>query len=117
MTLPMTADVRKLTILYETCAARLGRLVAEKQIAYGDSFRYTGDVLKLLFPNGVPVERYDDLLTIARIVDKLFRVANQKNYGGENPYEDIAGYAIRAACAEDAGVATTPENDGPVELA
>lgn len=111
-------QVAWLTARYETFARRIGRLVAEKQIAYGDSFRYTRDVLKLLFPRGIPVERYGDLLTITRIVDKLFRVANQKDYGGENPYEDIAGYAIRAACEDEAGVATTPKDDdqGPIDL-
>jgi hypothetical protein len=109
---------RQLTARYEAFALRLANLVVEKQIAYGDSFRYTRDVLKLLFPNGISVERYGDLLTITRIIDKLFRVANQKGYGGENPYEDIAGYATRAACDDDQGGEEPPENDGqaPIDL-
>lgn len=111
-------DERQLRARYEAFALRLARLVAEKQVAYGDSFQHTRGVLKLLFPHGVPVERYNDLLTITRIIDKLFRVANQKDYGGENPYQDIAGYAIRAACEdEDEGVVTTLTDDqGPIDL-
>lgn len=110
------ADKRQLTARYEKFARRLSALVAEKQHAYGDSFRYAGDVLKLFFPDGIPVERYGDLLTITRIVDKLFRVANQKDFGGESPYEDIAGYAMRAACENDEGVVATPDNESPIEL-
>lgn len=107
--------------LYERYLAfgeRLARMVASKQIAYGDSFRHTRKVLAILFPNGVTVERYGDLLTITRIIDKLFRVANQKGYGGESPYEDIAGYAIRAACEDEQGVASTPDFIGqkPVDI-
>jgi hypothetical protein len=103
---------------YAAFTTRLARIVAEKQIAYGDSFRHTREVLKILYPNGVTVEQYGDLLTITRIVDKLFRVANQKGYGGEDPYEDIAGYATRAAC-EDKDVASTSNNntqEEPIDL-
>ena len=39
-------------------------------------------------------KQYDDLLTIARILDKLFRLANDPTAFDENPYKDIVGYAI-----------------------
>jgi len=106
----------KLRRTYEAFALQLARTVAEKQIAYGDSFRHTRKVLAILYPNGVSVEQYGDLLTITRIIDKLFRVANQKDYGGEDPYQDIAGYATRAACEDVQGVASTPDNNGPTDL-
>lgn len=108
--------------LYERYLAfgeKLARLLAEKQIAYGASFKHTRKVLAILYPNGVSVEQYGDLLTITRIIDKLFRVANQKGYGGESPYEDIVGYATLAACEDEEGVASTPNNKDqePIDLA
>ena len=79
---------------YESIGADVGRLVAEKQLAYGDSFGRSGTVLKELYPDGIKPDQYDDLLTIARILDKLFRVATHKDAFGENPYKDITGYAL-----------------------
>ena len=39
-------------------------------------------------------EQYDDLLTIARMLDKLFRIATNPNAFDENPYGDLCGYAL-----------------------
>jgi len=79
---------------YESLAADLGKLVAEKQMAYGDSYGKSGEVLKQLFPQGVPIESYTDALAIVRIVDKLFRIATDPTWGDESPWKDIAGYAL-----------------------
>lgn len=73
---------------------RIGVLVEEKNKAYGDSFAKSGEILKILFPDGIPVEKYDDMLAITRILDKLFRIATQKEAFKESPYEDIVGYGI-----------------------
>ena len=72
----------------------VGNLVAEKQAAYGDSFGRSGECLRQMFPDGIRLEQYDDLLTIARILDKLFRIANNKDAFDENPYQDIVGYGL-----------------------
>lgn len=82
---------------FENLGAEVGRLVAEKQVAYGDSFGKSGDVMRVLYPNGISPEQMDDALTIVRILDKLFRVAHRKEAFGENPYQDIVGYALLAA--------------------
>ena len=79
---------------YEAIGQRIGKLVQEKQKAYGDSFGKSGEMLKILFPDGVKPEQYDDLLCITRILDKLFRIANAPKAFGENPYGDIAGYGL-----------------------
>lgn len=79
---------------FERSGRDLGKLVDEKQKAYGDSFGKAGAVLAILYPNGVKAEQMSDMLAVARIVDKLFRVANRKDAFGENPYRDIAGYAL-----------------------
>lgn len=79
---------------YIKIATELGKLVKEKQEAYGDSFSKSEEIIKILYPNGVKPEDYRDLLTITRIIDKLFRIATRKNAFGESPYRDIAGYGL-----------------------
>ena len=70
---------------YEEIGRDVGELVSEKQKAYGDSFGRSGECLRQMFPNGIKPEQYDDLLTIARIIDKLFRIANDPQAFEENP--------------------------------
>ena len=72
----------------------VGELVHNKQRAYGDSFGRSGECLRQMFPKGIDLSQYDDLLTIARILDKLFRLANDPRAFDENPYQDIVGYAL-----------------------
>lgn len=79
---------------YVAIARDIGSLVKEKQEAYGDSFSKSEEIIKVLYPDGVKPENYRDLLTITRIIDKLFRIATRKNAFGESPYRDIAGYAL-----------------------
>jgi len=69
-------------------------LVDEKNTAYGDSFAQSCKVLEVLYPNGVGVEQYKDMLGIVRVLDKLFRIAHAKDAFGESPWRDIAGYGI-----------------------
>jgi len=73
----------------------IGRLVKEKSEAYGDSLAVTGDFLRLLWPNGIPPERYDDAFLMARLFDKQMRFATSKDAFGESPLVDAAGYCIR----------------------
>jgi len=75
-------------------AKSIGALVADKNEAYGDSFSKSDQIIKVLYPNGVAPEQYGDLLTVTRIIDKLFRVATRKDAFGESPFQDIAGYSI-----------------------
>jgi len=79
---------------YEHIGTEIGRLVDEKNRAYGDAFNKAGDFLKIIYPNGVKPEQYDDMLAIVRVFDKLMRIAHQKEAFGENPWRDIAGYGI-----------------------
>lgn len=72
----------------------IGRLVSEKRAAYGDSFGKSGDVMRLLYPDGVRPDQLDDALCVVRIIDKLCRVATAQEAYGESPYADIAGYAL-----------------------
>jgi hypothetical protein len=79
---------------FEEIGTEIGRLVQEKNLAYGDSFNQSHLVLQVFYPNGVMPHQYKDMLAVTRIIDKLFRVANDKGYAGESPFKDICGYAI-----------------------
>jgi len=79
---------------YEDLGKQIGALVDEKNAAYGNSFGQVGDFLKILYPNGIPVDSYTDALCIVRMFDKLKRIATKKDAFGESPYRDIAGYAL-----------------------
>ena len=72
----------------------LRNLILAKREAYGNAFNDAPQILKQLYPQGVSPEQYTDLLTIVRILDKLYRIANQAKT--EDPWQDIAGYAILA---------------------
>lgn len=86
---------------YVKAGKEVGELITEKQVAYGNSFGKSQEILKVLWPDGVPVEQYRDLLTVTRIIDKLFRIASQKFAFEESPYKDIAGYALLGMVADE----------------
>lgn len=81
---------------YEELGKEIGALVDRKQQQYGNSFGKAGEVLKVLYPNGVKPEEYGDMLAVVRVVDKLFRIANG-NQGEENAWIDISGYGLLGA--------------------
>ena len=78
--------------IYEEFFQEIGKLVDEKQESYGDSFGKSGDVLRIFYPNGIRPDQYDDMLAVTRIIDKQFRIANNKDAFGESPFKDICGY-------------------------
>ena len=80
--------------MYSQRGKEIGELVERKNKVYGDSFRKSGEILRILYPNGMETDQYDDVLAIARIIDKLFRIATDRDALSERPYEDIAGYSI-----------------------
>ena len=79
---------------FELTAEEIGKLVAEKNAAYGSSFAEAHRILEVLYPNGIKVDQYTDALAIVRVIDKLFRIATSKKAFGESPWRDIAGYGI-----------------------
>ena len=79
---------------FKALAERIGQLVDEKNQAYGNSFDDCGQFLKLLYPNGIPTDKFGDMLCIVRIFDKLKRIATKKDAFGESPYGDIVGYGL-----------------------
>lgn len=85
---------------YARAAALVGKLVEMKNEAYGDSFARADQILRVLYPHGVRVEQYRDMLAITRVIDKLFRIATRKDAFGESPWEDVAGYGILGMVAD-----------------
>jgi hypothetical protein len=79
---------------YSELGRSIGELVEKKQAAYGDSFGKSGEVFRLLYPDGIPPSKLEDALTVVRVVDKLFRIATDRDALGESPWRDIAGYAL-----------------------
>lgn len=74
---------------------KLGKLLQEKRKHYGQAHFKGGEVLKLLYPNGMQTEDYCHALMIARIFEKCTRIASpNRNLDAESPYFDIAGYGI-----------------------
>ena len=78
----------------------IGELVAQKNVAYGNSFALAGEFLKLLYPYGLKPSDYDNALALVRVFDKMKRIATDKDALGENPWRDIAGYAILSVANE-----------------
>ena len=88
-----------MTTNYKDLGYELGALLEEKQRAYGNVFSVTPAIIGLLFPDGIPVLAYRDLLTLVRILDKVGRITTAAGRGdpmGEDPWRDIAGYAMLA---------------------
>lgn len=82
---------------FRRIGAEIGELVATKNQAYGDSFARSGEIMRVLYPDGIRPDQYEDALGVVRVVDKLFRVATDRDALGENPWRDIAGYGILGA--------------------
>lgn len=81
---------------HQSIALEIAATVEKKQAAYGDAFGKSGEVLRIFYPDGIPPEKMGDALTVVRVVDKLFRVATDRDALGESPWRDIAGYALLA---------------------
>jgi len=79
---------------FEQIGKDIGELVQAKNIAYGDSYNHSGEIMKFLFPDGIPPEKYIIALALVRILDKIFRLATNPTYNNENCWKDIAGYCI-----------------------
>ena len=89
---------------FRRIAADLGELIVRKNLAYGDSFARSGEILQVLYPDGIAPEQYDDALAVTRVVDKLFRIANDRDADGESPWLDIAGYGVLGVARTERGV-------------
>jgi hypothetical protein len=75
----------------------IGKLVEEKNKAYGSAFDRAGDFLKILYPEGIKPDQYKDMLCIVRVFDKLMRIATSYEGTEEKKvesYSDLSGYGL-----------------------
>ena len=72
----------------------LGELVRSKNLAYGNSVDTSARAFELLFPDGIPKDKFVQALLLVRIWDKMMRIATQEEAFEESPFDDIAGYGI-----------------------
>lgn len=86
--------------VYETIGQEIGALTAEKNRAYNNSLKRSGEVLKVIYPDGIKPDQYKDAAVFLRMFDKFNRIAADRGAFGENPYRDIAGYAILMSVEE-----------------
>jgi len=82
--------------MYEKLAMEIATLLQQKNAAYGSAFEKTTDILKQLYPKGIPIDSYKDVHVIVRVLDKLSRIAQNNDPFGEDPWKDICGYSILA---------------------
>lgn len=93
---------------YGMIGLSVGELVEKKQAAYGDSFGKSGQVMRILYPDGIPPGKLDDALTVVRVLDKLFRIATDRDALGESPWRDVAGYALLSVHRQECAKAVDP---------
>lgn len=86
---------------FQRVAREIGELVTQKNKAYGDAFGKSGDFLKLLYPNGLKPEQYNDALSLVRMFDKMMRVATRKDAFGESPWRDMNGYTLLSVVRDE----------------
>lgn len=76
-----------------TISFRLGEILDLKNQAYGDSAGKTGEILRILYPEGIRHYQYNSVLLVVRILDKLSRISTGI-LTDEDPWMDIAGYGV-----------------------
>lgn len=79
---------------YDQTAASIAAMLETKQVQYGDSVGTAPAILALLYPDGVRVDQYADLLTVVRMLDKLKRVATANADDPEDAWVDLCGYSL-----------------------
>ena len=84
-------------IAIQNIAHEIGNLTADKNAAYGNSVSTVDACLRVFFPSGIPTRKFRHAMLLTRILDKMMRIATAEEAFGENPYRDIAGYAIMGA--------------------
>lgn len=98
--------------VYEKLGQDIGKLVDDKQAAYGDSFATAPRILRELYPTGIRVDQYDDMLTLVRMIDKMTRISKgNKTAFGESPYRDIVGYGLLGARKDEQAIKATEVTD------
>lgn len=79
----------------------LKETVIKKNLAYGNSYEVAPQIMKVLYPDGIKPEQMDNALLMVRVIDKIKRIVQNNDPFGENPWMDIAGYAVLAMTTQE----------------
>ena len=82
-------EIKSLTFEY-------GDFLIGKDKKYGDAYSKMAACMKIMFPEGLPVDRMDDAAYMYQIFQKLGRIATDSKEEDEDPWKDIAGTAFHA---------------------
>lgn len=82
--------------IWAELSAEVAQIVDRSNIAYGDSTERSARMLGILYPDGIQPEQMHDARCVISILDKISRIATDKDAFGESPWRDVAGYALLA---------------------
>lgn len=82
--------------IWAELSGEVARVLDSTNKAYGNSTEKSARILGLLYPDGIQPERLHDVRCMISILDKLSRIATDKDAFSESPWRDIAGYALLA---------------------
>lgn len=88
---------------YESLAADIGAMTDEKARLYGDSVKKTEDIMRVLYPDGIPVSALRAALLLVRCCDKFCRIATAADGDNEDAWSDLVGYSLIGAMKTGAG--------------
>lgn len=82
------------SLVFTDIAKDVAEEVTRKDKAYGSSFDKSTAYLTLLWPDGIPVRAYGNMLMLVRDFDKNMRIATDQDAFGESPFRDKIGYSL-----------------------
>ena len=79
----------------ESISCDVVSIVKEKNKEYGSAFQKVSEILTILFPNGIPTNKYHDVAILIRVLDKVCRIAsaNDKDVK-KDAWLDLTGYGL-----------------------
>jgi len=75
-------------------AEQIGKFISQKNESYGSAYGFVNKILRDLYAEKVEPNQYLDFVMIARVLEKISRISHHKQAFGEDPWKDIAGYAL-----------------------
>jgi len=79
----------------EVIARDVASMVKEKNRGYGNAFQKVSHILSILFPNGIPTNKYHDVAILIRVLDKICRIATANDKGArKDAWLDLTGYGL-----------------------
>ena len=80
---------------FEEIGRSRGKLLDSKQKQYGsEAIPAVEEMMKILFPQGIPLEKIGESVLISRILEKLCRITFGDGSGDEDAFADIQGYGM-----------------------